>query len=111
MQQKGLQNMKIYMIMVATKCSITNDKLAAPDFGGSELVGYYSSKEEAFNAVHNNRGDMYETLYDYAIIEEVEEGLYPCSMTRWFFKFNSALQKYEDMKEPDGFSSCCGLVV
>lgn len=102
--------MKIYMIMVSTKCEIEG-KTKFPNFGASVLVGYYTSKEKAFETVLNNYGDIWETCYDYAVIEEVEEGLYPCSMTRWFFKFNSKLDKYEEIKEPKGFQHFCGLIV
>jgi len=51
-------------------------------FGWYELqadrtIGYYNKYEDAKNVVENNIGDICETIYNYAIIEGIEEGLYP----------------------------------
>lgn len=53
-------------------------------------VGYFLTFQAAENNVLVNRGDMFECgYYNYAIIEEVCEGIYPisCIDHRWFYKF------------------------
>lgn len=101
---------KIYVIMTCTKLE-TDKKFLFPCFGSESIVGFYTQKEVAFEVVRDNWGDIYETCYDYAIIEEVEEGLYPCSTVRWFFKFNKDLEQYEQIPEPDSFKRFCGLII
>lgn len=46
------------------------------NFGSSSLCGYYFDKDVAFKAVKEDACDINETCYDYAVIEEVEKGLY-----------------------------------
>ena len=64
-----------------------DEKTKFPDFGSSSIVGYYFDKNDAFNAVKENACDINETCYDYALIEEIREGLYfpAFSDCRWFF--------------------------
>jgi hypothetical protein len=111
------------MIMVFTKLEehkilFTKDngdmiekKSGFPDFGATRTVGFYYEKETALDAVHNNAGDMNETVYDYAIVEEVEPGLYPCSTVRWLYKFDYKTKQYNPIEEPEILSHMCGIVV
>ena len=93
-------------------CSeIKEDKYGLPDIKADRLIGFYCNKDTAFRAVKENWADMYETVCDYAIIEEVEEGLYTCSVTRWFFKFNKETKRYEEIPEPILFNHLCGLTM
>lgn len=114
---------KIYMIMVCTKLEeyiikntkdngeIVEKKSGFPDFGDSNTVGFFYEKEKALDAVHNNAGDINETIYDYAIVEEVEPGLYPCSTVRWLYKFDYKTKQYNPIEEPEILSHMCGIVV
>lgn len=45
--------------------------------GYSHCFGYYKNFKFATQAVHNNYGDINETIYDYVVIEYIEEGLNP----------------------------------
>lgn len=102
--------LKIYAILVMTDLSYNKD-LKFPDFGSECLVGYYSSKEAAFEAVKDNCCDIWETCYDYALIEEIEEGLYNPALPnqRWFFKYNAEKYCYEEIKEPEFVKHFCGF--
>lgn len=106
---ENMNKNKIYVIEVCTKLEF--DKLKLPDMGAEDIVGFYSDKESAFDIVINNCGDLHETCYDYALIEEVEEGIYPGSTTRWFFKFNMDTQQYEPISEPEGYEHFCDLII
>ena len=49
-------------------------------YGGA--WGYYWNKEDAVDAVHRNVTDIHETIYPYAIIERLEQGLFPVPKER-----------------------------
>ncbi|AOQ24652.1 hypothetical protein MTAT_19970 [Moorella thermoacetica] len=61
----------------------------------SRVVGYYPDFESAHQAVINNRCDVWETVYTYALIEKISPGLYPDVEEKWFYKFNVWEGKYE----------------
>lgn len=65
----------------------------------TRCVGYYKDVENARYVVHNNAGDIWETIYRYAIIEEVAEGLYPSLLSREWFEYNVEKNKYEPINE------------
>lgn len=100
---------KIYTILVFTK--LEKDKKGWPNFGSERLVGYYTNKDKAFNAIINNACDINETCYDYALIEEVEEGLYNAAMHRYWFEYNRAKDKYEPIEEPDFVKHFSGFTI
>jgi hypothetical protein len=48
-------------------------------------VGWFSTLAEAQDCVRENRGDIYEGVYTYAVIEELPAGLYPIPIGQdWF---------------------------
>lgn len=91
----------IYTITVCEKCHLNS--LGWPDFGDLRVVGWYSSYEKAELAVKENWADIFEYSYEYAFIEQIEEGLYPNVPSRWFFKWNEDTKQYEHIQEPEGF--------
>lgn len=99
----------IYTILVFEKLEM--DKNGWSDFGSERLVGYYTNKEKAFDAVKCNGCDINETCYDYALIEEVEEGLYNPAFNRWLFKYNSDIDKYEPIDEPSFMKHTVGFTI
>ena len=56
--------------------------------------GYYWNRDEAVDAAHRNMTDMHEALYPYAIIEQLEPGLFPVPKERVWFGWD---------EEKDGF--------
>jgi hypothetical protein len=59
-------------------------------------VGYYCNIEDAKYVVENNVCDINETCYDYAVIEEIEEGMYPRVEQQLFYKFDYFDKKYKE---------------
>jgi hypothetical protein len=48
-------------------------------------IGYYNEFKDAEEAVLNNYGDMYETEYEFVLVEATKEGLYPTTYeTQWY---------------------------
>lgn len=102
----------IYTITVTEKLDI-DATTGFPDFGSSSVPGWYAKKEDAVTAVENNACDINETCYDYAIIEEIKEGLYGMPLTnhRWFYRFNHNNGKYEPIHEPECLKHFCGFAM
>lgn len=99
---------KIYTIMMATELKL-DEQSHFPNFGHTRVVGWYESLERAEQAVVSNEGDIWETCYTYAIIEEIEEGLYNTSMNRRIYKYNVDEDKYEPIDEPEWLSHYFGF--
>lgn len=81
------------------------------DMGSTRCVGYYETFSDADESVKNNCCDIWETVYDYCMIEKVEAGLYQYAVddNRWLYKFNLKTKKYEPIKISEEFDGICGL--
>ena len=77
------------------------DRFGCPSFGETTFQGFYHEKDTAIEAVHGNSADMAEQVYNFAVIEEIEPGLYFYPRVRWFFKYDYKNNRYEDMVEPE----------
>lgn len=75
----------------------------------TRTVGWYETKEVAENSVRENRCDLNETIYDYAVIEFVPKGLYANDNRGLWFKFNYETKKYEDIDCPKDFLNIVGI--
>jgi hypothetical protein len=58
-------------------------------------VGYYRDLDVAIRVVAENRCDIYEDIYDYAVIEYLLEGLYPEVEKRILFHIDIETRKYK----------------
>lgn len=72
-----------------------------PDLGSQRTWGYYKERETAVHALHENWGDMWECLYEYALIEEIEEGICPYASNRQWFKWDTEREGYFEIEEPE----------
>lgn len=66
-------------------------------------VGYVSDLDLAKEIIENNKYDLNETIYNYALIENIPEGIYQYDMNPLWFKFNELDEKYELCEIP----KCC----
>lgn len=103
---------KIYVIgcgnIVTTE--FANGK-SGTDFTVVSLPGWYSTFEAADEAVRNNYADIWEHAYDYAIIEEVSEGLYNPDADGKFYKYNTEKGIYEPIEPPECTKHYCGYTI
>lgn len=68
-------------------------------------IGYFSTKKEAIDVLENNIWGVWETLYEYAIVQDFEEGLYPdLKETIWFMCYEES-GRYLQIPEPSMFSN------
>lgn len=68
---------KITLFFVTTFKKLEEDERWGYEFGSTRTVGFYPTLEQARNIVVNNYGDLCETIYHYALIQEIGTGLYP----------------------------------
>lgn len=106
---KNENSQVIYTITMLEK--IESDKKGWPNFGSTNIVGYYTDLAVAIEAVTSNACDINETVYDYAVIEKVSEGLYHPSVTSYWFKYNRAKDSYEPIDVPDELKHICGFSI
>lgn len=71
-----------------------------PVYGAMKFMGYYFNKEEAIEDVEINNCNINECLFRYAVIEEIEPGLYSFPRRRWFFEFDDDSETYHLIEEP-----------
>ena len=83
-----------------------------PDFGDQRTWGYYSERETAAQALHENWTDMCEYLYDYAVIEQYAEGIsgYEFGSRQWF-KFDQGRDGYFEIEEPECVKILCSFAL
>lgn len=67
---------------------------------GVRCMGYYKDFNVADECVKVNNLDIQERIYNYAVIEKVEEGFYPMSLRRWFYKFDHEKGRFYEIGEP-----------
>lgn len=96
--------------MVMTDLALDNNT-KCPEFGSEMIVGWYSEFEDAYSAVSENRCDINETCYRYALIEECEEGLYNPANKRWWFEYKRDKDQYMQIDEPDFIKNFCGFTI
>ena len=84
--------MKIYTIM-------TFRNLIDGGTQGDRVIGYFRTLKKAQRIVEDNIGDINEdNYYPYAVIEEVEHGIYPVSTVAYYYHWNG--EKYVPIDKP-----------
>ena len=81
------------------------------DFGDQRCWGFYSNKQDALNTLHENRTDLWETIYNYAVLEEYYEGISNHTMNRQFFKYDREKDGYFEIDEPECVKHLCSFAI
>lgn len=102
-QNKGIS---IYTILTTEK--LEEDLNGFPNYGCTRIPGFFTDLEEAREAVKSNAGDIWETVYDYACIEKVSEGLYGIEGSCEWYKYNADTNCYEKIDTPEFEEHICG---
>lgn len=79
------------MYFVTVVDSIKND---------DRCVGYFETFEKAEEIVKNNACDIWETYYDYVVIENIPTGLYQYDFHPTWYKFHKLLNSYVKCEQP-----------
>ena len=101
---------KVYWFITVFETAET-DNFGWPKIGDTRCWGFYTDKEDALNILHSNITDLWESCYNYAVLEPYYEGI--CGIgpkrDRQFFKYNKEENGYVEIDEPDGFNHVIGL--
>lgn len=94
---------------------VTTIHIGNPVFKGGFLiterqrcVGWYSDFHDAWMAVTENMGDIYEMgHYDHCVIEKVDEGIYPVCKESWWFQWRGSIEngQYIAIPKPKGLEN------
>ena len=82
----------LYFVSVFSGYSI--NALKTYHFHDATCVGFFETLKRAERVVENNCCDIWETCYDYAVIEKIEYGLYPIPEVVAFYKYDMNSSKY-----------------
>lgn len=82
------------------------------DCGGQRTWGYYAERNTAVQALHENWTDMWEYCYNYAVIEQYEEGIsgYVIGSRQWF-KWDDERAGYFEIDEPKEVKHYCSFAL
>ena len=75
-------------------------------------VGYFETYEEAANIVLHNFYDINETIYNYAVIENIEEGIYQYDQNSQWFELYTDVEgnpRYRKIEKPEWACGYCGF--
>ena len=97
----------MWFITVVEKMELYPNSKDFADTGETRCWGFYSGKEEAAHLLHLNCTDMHEDMYDYAVIEEYEEGISNYIGNRQWFKWDADRQGYFEIDEPEIVKYIC----
>lgn len=82
-----------------------------PEFGAQRTWGYYSERVFAVEALHENWADVCEGVYNYALIESIEEGVHPLEIDRQWFKWDDERKGYFEIEEPECVKYLCNFAL
>lgn len=88
----------MWFITVFNKIDYKDYTLSANKY---KTCGYYSEKETAIQALHENWNDIRENYYNYAVIEYIEEGITVDVTDRYWFKWNDTKNGFFEIDEPE----------
>lgn len=80
---------------------ITTIETKKSEVSDTRCVGYFNTFEKAENAVLYNSCDIWETCYDYAVIENIPEGLYQYDFHPTWYKYHKPTNGYMKCEQPD----------
>ena len=89
----------MYFVTVFDKCE-PNEQFFA-EFGCQRTWGYYQEYEMAARALHENRTDLHEGCYEYALIEKIGPGIIALCEERQWFKWDKEKCGYFEIDEPE----------
>lgn len=67
------------------------------------ITGVYTNRKDAIHDVINNVNDIWETCFNYAVVDGVETGSYGTLRERFVFRYNKRINKYVKCPAPKAF--------
>ena len=76
------------------------DNLGWPSFGNKRTWGFYSDRTDAVRALHYNVTNMHEGCYDFAVMEEYDEGISGYTGNCQWFEYDKERNGYFEIDKP-----------
>lgn len=89
------------MFFITCMTKLEKDDLGWPEYGSMRTFGYYKTFEDCDESLKCNACDMHETIYHYAVVEKIEEGIHPLALERWWYKYDREKGGFFPMEEPE----------
>lgn len=87
----------MFFITCFQKCE--EDKYGL-DTGATRTFGYYEDYETCKQALNENWCDMWEYLYDWAVVEKIGPGIHAHAEEMGWFKWNDDRQGFFEIEKP-----------
>lgn len=81
------------------------------DIGCQRTFGYKETLEQAEEALSKNTLDMWETVYNYAIVEKMGPYIHPICEERYFYKYDREKNGFFRIEEPNEFKHYCNIAL
>ena len=78
---------------------------------GMRCWGFYDNFAEANVNLRLNVTDLWETCYNYAVIEEYQDGISGYQFERWFYSYSRDIEQYIPMEEPKELKHYAGFAL
>ena len=82
-----------------------------PDVGDTRTVKYYEDLEICKRALHENRCDIHEFLYEYAVVEYIEPGIYSRAKEIEWFQWDNEKGGFFEILKPQCTYGCCNYAL
>ena len=107
--------MKIYLIATIRNIQSATEARNAGTYGIAEIeesrtIGYFLTLEEAKRVIKNNICDIHENYYRYAVIEEVEPGLYSSTESKSIW-YKWTTRGYKRIQKPGQLSQVVSFTI
>lgn len=79
--------------------------------GAQRTFGYYMERDVAIQALHENWCDMFEYLYEYAVIEAMREGIHCDVAEEIWFQWDNERKGFFEIEKPDCTQSVCNFAI
>ncbi len=77
-----------------------NKFLNIPDFGDTRCIGFFQNLDSAISYIAEHPTKIFDTIYKYCIIEQIDEGAYKYSKNRYLYEYNEPSNNYNQIDEP-----------
>lgn len=72
-------------------------------------VGFFQYEKTALDVIEKNMNYIHEQTYKYAVLEELEPGLYPDAKFEHWFEWKDG--RYQEINKPEQFRHLCNFAI
>jgi hypothetical protein len=61
--------------------------------------GFFNNYNDAYDAIVNNKGDLHEALYEYLVVEYIEQGIHPEIIIEKWWAWNMNMNEWIELEK------------